>query len=269
MPAISPVKLKKQLANLAGKFDNPTQLTRSIIKLLEYYSERTYSPGHLGTPPSLLKSLNVSKTVIVRITQELVPLVSHSHEKGLQLIDELWQESIFETHLLAIYLLGHSPTKPSSTILDRVNLWADSTYDDLLITALATKGLNRLGSEIPDVFVSQLESWLASSKQIHNQLGLRALLKLISQNDLEHLPRHYQYISPFISSVPHQLKQDVISVIKLMTQKSPRETSKFLLHNLKSSQENDTAWIIRQVLDEFPVDIQNILRSALRPSDLQ
>ena len=50
MPAIQPVRLKRQSALLVEQFNNPAAFIRSLHHLLEFYADRVHRPGQAGEP---------------------------------------------------------------------------------------------------------------------------------------------------------------------------------------------------------------------------
>jgi hypothetical protein len=80
----------------------------------------------------------------------------------------------------------------------------------------------------------------------------------------ENLPLLYRIVHPFTLTAPQELRLDLLELLRALTRRSPQETAYFLRQNLSHPDSMDTAWLIRQIVDEFPDDLQGNLRNAVR-----
>jgi hypothetical protein len=105
---------------------------------------------------------------------------------------------------------------------------------------------------------------LAGSTVLSQQIGLRALLPLISEGNFENIPAIFRLITPFTRELPAPLRPDLLDIIKALARRSPKETAYFLRQNLELPGSTDTAWIIRQSLRQFDSETRDSLHAALR-----
>lgn len=267
MPAILLARLRKQCAQLIDLFDRPQYFIHSLHELLDYYTDRTHHPGQAGEPAPLLASYKVPKPVLHHIQRELSPLAAANPGAALELSDALWAETFLEFRILAAYLLGQIHPNPSERILGRIRTWARSGSEDRFLTELLTQGLFRLSQESPESLIEQVKDWLSNSDILSQRLGLRSLLALLNTPGFENIPVFFRLLTPYTRTVPFQLRPDMLDILRTLSQRLPKETAYFLRQNLRAPDNPDTAWLIRQCLHEFPFEIQENLRTALRDID--
>jgi hypothetical protein len=109
-----------------------------------------------------------------------------------------------------------------------------------------------------------LEEWLKEDAIYPRQAGLRAMVPLLSDPEFENLPVVLRLLIPLIRVPPTELRLDLVAVLRALVHRFPQEAGYILRQNL-SADYPDTAWLARQVLNDFPMEIQNSLREALRP----
>jgi hypothetical protein len=108
------------------------------------------------------------------------------------------------------------------------------------------------------------EGWLAEDQPYPQRCSLITLQSILTEQNFENLPFIYRLITPFLRSVPPDLKPDLVSLLHALALISPQETAFILRKNLETSDHPDTPWLIRQVWADFPPAIQENLRLALK-----
>jgi len=262
VPAIQPARLRQQAALLADHFDNPTAYMRSLHHLLDFYAERTRHPGRSGSPAPMMDSYKVRHPILRMILLELTPLAIANPASGLVLCDALWSQPYLEFHMLGAMLLGQIPPKPPGPVIQRLKAWLTPELEDYLIEAIMEHSFVRLRAENPKAVVDIIQEWLNRRNSFYQQLGLRALLPLIQQPEYQNMPVFYRLIQPFASRTPVALRPDLLDVLAALAQRSPQETSYFLKKTLAIPDSADTPWLIRQLITQFPPEIQAGLREA-------
>jgi hypothetical protein len=264
MPAIQPVRLKKQVSELVAKFNQPTLFIRELHALLDLYTDHTQRPGQAGEPSPLLDSYNTPTPVMRQVWHELSLMIKIHPADVLPLCDALWAESNYDLQLLATRLLGMLPVDPPDPVLDRVQSWVHSDLEKRLLDGLLEYGLIRLQQDNPDKLLGIVSSWLSSSDLPVQQAGLRCLLPIIKDQGMEYLPAIFRLLTPFFRVAPSYLRPDILATLTALVHYSPNETAYLLRQNLSTPDNPDTPWLIRQVLSEFPEDTQLGLRAALK-----
>ena len=267
MPAIQPARLRQQVALLAEDFDDPPAYTRSLHFLLDFYSDRARRPGKTGRPGPLLIAYNVRSPVLRMLAKELDPLIQENPAGGLDLCDALWAEPYLEFRLLAAMLLGQIPPNPPEEITDRLRGWITTDVELFLIEALLHHGIERLHREQPQAFLRLIESWMESTNTFQQQLGLRALVRLINDPTFENLPVFFRLIQPLCQAAPAALRPDLLDVLSALARRTPQETAYFLRQTLIFPDSPDTPWLIRQSLSKFPFELRSSLRQAMRDAE--
>jgi hypothetical protein len=255
MPAIQPARLKKQTSELTAKFRQPALFVRELHALLNLYSDHTYRAGQTGEPFPLLGSYNTPTPVMRQVWHDLTPMIRQYPDDVLPLCDALWAESYYDLKLLSSRLLGQVPVDPSDEVINR---------DNLILDGLLEYGLTRLQQDSPGILLELVSSWLTTSDYLSKMAGMRALLPLIKGLGAENLPAIFRMLVPFIRVAPSRLRPDIIAVLTSLAHYSPAETAFFLRQNLSAPDNPDTAWLIRQVLTEFPMETQGGLRAAMK-----
>ncbi len=240
-------------------FDDPPAYIRSLRYLLDFYADRARRPGQSGMPAPIIAAYKVRPPVLRMILQELAPPAIEDPEKGLALCDALWAEPNLEFRLLAAMLLGQISTDPPERIIDRLKTWLVPDLEFHLIEALMDHALERLRQEHPQSMIHLIEEWLESTKPLYQQLGLRALLPLVANPQFENLPVFFRLLQPLTCNVPLGLKPDLLDLLASLAHRSPLETAYFLRQTLAFPEATDTAWLIRQLLAEFPPEQQQML----------
>ncbi len=264
MPAIQPARLKQQSALLVEQFINPAAFIRSLHHLLEFYADRVHRPGQAGEPPPLIQAYRVKPPILRQILMDLEPLAKEKPDQALELCDQLWEQPYLEFRQLSASLLGVIPPSSSAAILERVRGWIRQDIEDHLIDIMILHGLENLRKEDPHSIYRLINEWLATSEVQYQKIGLRTMLPLVQDPDIENLPIFFNLIQPFARSLPSSISPDLIDIVEVLARRSPQETAYFLRQTLSFPNSPDTPWLIRQVIRVFPTEIQSSLRKALK-----
>jgi hypothetical protein len=264
MPAIQPARLRQQAVLLAERCTDPAAYVRNLHFLMDFYADRARRPGQSGKPGPLITAYKVRPPVLSMILQETLPEALKDPEKGLELCDALWDEPYLEFRLLAAMLLGQLPAKPIEAITRRLEAWLAPNLEEYLVTALLAHAAYNLRQESPQTLVNLIQNWMESRDTFYQQVGLRALLTLIEDPSFENLPAFFHMLQPLARKAPSVLRADLLDALTALAKRSPQETAYFLRQTLGTPNAMDTAWLIRQTLPEFPVELRNSLRETVR-----
>ena len=268
MPAINPARLKRQAADLAARYSDPAAFVRDLHYLLDLYSDHTHRKGQAGEPSPLLDTYNAPPQVIRTVWLELALQIKHNPAAALPLCDALWSEPNYDLRLLAARLLGSLPGEPPEPVVDRLQEWVCQIPEQGILDGILQYGFTGLKEDAPEKLVELVSTWLESSDICLQQAGLRALLILVDQPGSEHLPSVFRLLTPFIRTAPSQLRPDILAVLTALAACSPSETAYLLRQNLSAPDNPDTAWIIRQVMDQFPAETRLSLRQEIKRSNV-
>jgi hypothetical protein len=265
MPAIQLARLKIQVSELTTCFDNPREFKRRMHNLFEFYADRSYHPGQLGSPAPLLNVYHIPQPVQKEVVRQLSPFINTNRQAALNLVDMLWEEPNLEFRYTAIRILGEIDPVPEEDIVQRVESWLRPTTELRLIQAIFANGMARIRQENIDLYLSLIKGWLRAQDVFHKKMGLKAIRELVDDLSYENIPFLIRTVEPLIYSGANVLRPDLLEVIRSFAKRSPSETAAFLKQTLVVKTQNlNSAWIIRHSLEEFPLDLQPGLKTALR-----
>jgi hypothetical protein len=261
MPAIDLARLKKQTAQLADLFDQPSVFLREHREILDFYVNRSLRSQGVA-PSSVLPTYRTPTVVLRQIETELGPVAERQPIQALELADALWDEGWLETRLLAAFLLGRIPPQ-EERLLARLTAWSQAVRDPSVRAALLTTSLTRLRKETPDLFLVLVTEWLHPARQRMWSNGIQALVPLISSPDFDNLPPIFEIVEPIIRAAPATLQFDLQELIIMLYEASPDETTYFIQQILKSTKSPMLAVALRRMSPEFPAELQSNLRDML------
>lgn len=264
MVAIQPARLKKQVSVLAEKFSQPASFVHDLHNLLHQYSDHTHRSGQSGEPLPLIGSYNTPPPVLRQVWLALAPLIKDRPAEVLPLCDALWAEPNYDLKLMAARFLGQLPVDYSEPVMSRLRSWIHQDLDKRLLEGLLEYGLEGLQLYAPQQVMDMVTSWLQSSEILYQQAGLRALPPLITGSGQAYLPAIIRSFTPYVRVAPSRLRPDILAALIALVKSSPAETAYLLRQNLSVADNPDTAWLIRQVLSQFPPESQAGLRQALK-----
>ena len=262
MPAIHLARLKKQTAQLADLFDQPTAFLREVREILDFYVNRSLRSQGVA-PSSVLPTYRTPAVVLRQIETELGPVAERQPFQALELADALWDEGWLETKLLAAFLLGRIPPQ-EERLLARLTAWTQAVRDPEVRAALLTTSLTRLRKETPDLFLVLVREWLHPARQRMWSNGVQALVPLISSPDFDNLPPIFEIVEPILKAPPGILQFDLQELIITLFEASPDETTYFLQQILKETRSPLLSIALRRMSPELPHELQASLREMLR-----
>jgi len=264
MPAIQPARLKIQTAALTEAVLTPAVFVRGLHDLLGFYANRAYRPGQAGSPKPLLQSYNAPPPVMRQLSAGLLPLCEQNPAGILSLCQALWGEPVLEFRLLAAQLSGQLPAENASQRLTLLRSWIATQPEVRLLYSILERATVRLRTENPPALLAQAASWLNETEAWCKIAGLQMIQCLVADPGFNNLPAVFPMLGPYVRLATTTVRAEVLLTIKALARRSPSETGHFLRENLTVPGNPDTPWMIRQVIDEFPTDIQSSLRAALK-----
>ncbi len=264
MTAIQRARLNRQLLDLCERFDEPEEFLRALDDILDFYAEHTLRLRSAVEAAPLLRNYHVPPQLLREIEKALAPHVDAGHPQAFALADALWASPCLETRLLAIWILGRLPVKPSEPVLTRVREWSAGCREDRIIDALVRQGLRRLRLDAEEEFIALLEGWLQEGEPQAVHLGLRALLAWLEESGYENSPTIFRWLTPLTRAVTLATKEDLRQVLSLLIRQTPQESAFFLQQILALPPSRELLALGRQLLAEFPPEQREALRPLLR-----
>jgi len=264
MPAIQLARLKIQCVQLVESADSPAAFCAKLDQLLDFYADRSRHPARAGEPPPIIRAYHVPQPVLKQIMNEIKPFTAKHPRAALALCDQLWQTPCLEFRMLSATILGVLPAEYKTEVLDRAHNWMRSESVNLIIEAILDQGLAVIRKEAAQDLVNQVESWLNCKERHLQRTGLRALVPMVQDVDFFNLPVIFRLITPWARAAPEYIRTDLVSVVRVLARRTPAETAFFLQLNLETPENPLTPWLIRQVLDEFPLELKGKLQAKIR-----
>ena len=115
MPAAELSKLQAQISAISTQFGEPRIFIRSLLTLMELYSDQHYKTGDLSRIQHLIPEYRLPALVIQQLTYSLSSLTADYPIPAIQIMDALWQEKYFEARLMAAIMLGFLPAQNNRT----------------------------------------------------------------------------------------------------------------------------------------------------------
>lgn len=262
MPAIDLARLKKQTAQLADVFGEPSIFLHELREILEFYVNRSLRSQSVA-PSSVLPTYRTPLVVLRQIEKEIGPPAEKQPLLALELADALWDEGWLETKLLAAFLLGRIPPQ-EERLLARLTAWTQAVRDPEVRAALLTTSLTRLRRETPDLFLVLVREWLHPARQRMWSNGVQALVPLISSPEFDNLPPIFEIVEPILKASPATLQYDLQELIITLYEASPDETTYFLQQILKGTKSPLPAVALRRMSPDLPPELQTSLREMIR-----
>ena len=264
MPAIDLARLKQQSAQLVDLFAQPDRFAYELTKLFELYADRTHRPGQSGKPPSLLMTYNLPKPVLRQIINDLQWKAESNPVEVLGLANRLWLDSCLEFRLLAASLLGLVRLQRPEMLLNTIEVWCESRMDDRLMAIIMDNGMAHIYRYIPEQVIARIQNWLENNDVYYQQVGLRALISVLSVEEYGNYPIFFHMLSPFVRNAPMKIRPDILEALRMLATHSPKETAYFLQQNLQAPENPGVAPMTRKLLANFPPELQESLRASLR-----
>jgi len=264
MPAIHPARLKQQASDLASRCGEPATFVRQLHFLLDLYTDHTHRKGQPGEISALLSAYKAPPQVMRQLWIELQPFILDHPDQVPALCDALWAEQNVDMRMLSARLLGALPVEQPEVVVDRLKLWVGEGLEKRMLDGLLDLSLSGIKGAAPTMLLDLISAWMSSPEISDQQAGLRALLVLVDMPTGEYLPSIFRLLTPYIRIAPSRLRPDILAVIAAIARVSPSEMAYVLHQNLTTPDNPDTAWIIRQVLPDFPKEMRLGMRQALK-----
>jgi hypothetical protein len=263
MPAIDLARLKIQTSKLADFFDHPVLFLQSFEEILEHYTNRTIRENQAILRTDLA-SFNTPNPIIHQIFNEIGTLSDQKPVSAVNLTLTLWKASIYESRLLAAYLLGTIPPEIAVGILTKVPEWLYETRDQNIKNAILTNGLARLRKENPKVLSIVISEWLNAPGPKTQTWGLHALIPLIKQVGYDDIPPIFEILRPAIESVSPSTQMDVIACINALDSISHVETIFYLTEILHAPKNIHIKRTFLRMLRGFTPELQSEISAILK-----
>jgi len=261
MPAVNPTRLRFQISEVMSFFHAPNDFHRQLSNLFNLYANRALHSGDSTLIKPLIPMYQLPPPVFRQLELDIKPHINDDPRAALVLADELWQDAYFEVRRVSIYILGHVPVTEPEPVVTRLKTWLTPDLDRMLTSYLFSTGTLRLQETFPDKWEAFIQSYLSKSDPDLSALGIKGLTEAVRKTTFNNLPAIFNLISPFLRNPKGKQIQELFRLIEAMIDYSPKETTYFLKQALSVSTSNDLTRFIKQNLTQFPVAVQQELKT--------
>ncbi len=263
MPAAQLSRLRIQINDLAGHFNDPAAFLRGLKSLLEWYSDRVYHPGQAVPNDLIIPHYNLPALILRQMRLDLLPNAQANAAATLAVCDLLWQQEYFEIRLLATYFLGVCPLDPVEAVIDRLNAWCKPGTEKIILSHAILDASARLRREKPDTWLALAKQWLIHPDTLQQRIGLHSMLALIQDEDYHNLPVIYDALLPTCRQVASPILSELSECLQGLLKRSPTETYVFIQSCLEPPTSPAFMRLIRRLLPTFPPNWQAEFRQTL------
>jgi hypothetical protein len=263
MPAAELSRLQAQISAISTQFGEPRIFLRSLLTLMELYSDQHYKPGNLSRLHHLIPEYRLPALVIQQLTYNLSSLTADYPIPAMQIMDALWQEKHFEARLMAAVMLGYLPAQTIKPMMDRINNWVNPGEDKDLITALLNSANRFFAAERIEVWLNQINHWLGLDNEALTKIGLRALQVVLIDPKFVNSQNIFPLLEPVIIHPVFSLQKELLTLIELLVNHSEMETTAFLHSILTKTNDAEVIRFVRRCLPLLQPDSQASLKSFM------
>jgi hypothetical protein len=181
----------------------------------------------------------------------------------LDVIDELWKQSMLEPRRLGANLLGKIPLEYSEQVILRLKAWSTPEEDHELVKYLQKYGSLTLRQQDNKKWLSVIRTWLESKDSQDEIFGLQSLLPLIEDPDYLDLPEIFPLVTLILAAPKPRITYTLQTVLEALAKRTPNETIYLLKSVLGLPHSPELPRLLRRLLPAFPEEQQKSLRLGL------
>ena len=264
MAAIDLTRLNKQIERLKEVFSQPAEFRKELHDTLQFYHRYSHRQHKDAVPVSFMRVYDLPEQILPHIAYGLSLKARQDKSETLGVVDELWQDEHYEARDLAAHLLGQVPLTGSADVYDRIRQWSSMPMDRAVVSAVFSKGSQRLRSEDPKSWSAFVGTLLASPLERLQIHGLYALSLLVEQSDSGQFPQFFRWIRPFIQNDQTFFQPNLSSAIAALAHRSPAETAYLLKEVLSDTDGSGIEQRVRSYLPFFDEQLGEGLQASIR-----
>jgi hypothetical protein len=263
MPAAELSRLQAQISAISTQFNEPRIFLRSLLTLMELYSNQHYKPGNLSRIKHLVPEYRLPAPVIQQLTSSLSTLTSDYPIPAMQIMDSLWQAKHFEARLMAAIMLGNLPSQPIEPAMDRINKWVNPIEDKDLINALLNSANRLFKAEKMGGWLDQIKAWLGYDNEGMVKIGLQAIHVILNDQNFVNSEKIFPLLEPFFLHPNLSFQKELLHIVELLADHSEMEITSFLRSILMHTNEAEVIRFVRRCLPLLEQDSQTLLKALM------
>lgn len=260
MPAIQIALLQQQAVQLSAHFADPYAYVSSLEKMLEGYVVPVQRQGRVRSVRPILFTYETPAPILKQLQLELTYQAKQQPQQALEIADALWAKRTIETRLLAARLLGAIPGLKADDYSSRLEAWSLENLEMVLAPELTERATLAFCEQFPDkliAFVRKLMTETEPRKQVFALGALNTLLRIDHFNDL---PTIFNMLTKISRDPDKKMRSALVEVLTNLADRSPKETTYFLVQLLAKKPSEGALWLARQVGKALPEESRQSLR---------
>jgi hypothetical protein len=189
----------------------------------------------------------------------LAPRAAAHPGPAAEVARELWRTGYREPRLLAIELMAVGRSGPA---LERIEAWAGEAEDDLVLQALAARGLQAWRAHDPDGFLEGLGAWLRRPEPRMRVFAMTAVQAAIEDEGFQRLPPLVDLLDRAQSPMSPPEGRAFLRTHQALVARSPAEAAHAVLARLARDPAGARS-LARSLLPSFPEQYRSEIREAL------
>ncbi len=266
MPPVQLSRLRPQVNALMSHYEDEALFRKTLLLILEQYSEKGGSAGRRLRRDPALPAYNVPPVVLSEIESTLERLARLQPAASARLADTLWAIQSYEPKKLAIFLLARLPAEHEEEFISRIRLWFEQGRPDLhesLAAEFIEQSSHKLEIISSPAWLDLLRAWIASEDKRLQQIGMRAAGDLAANRAFQNLPLVFDLVAPLYSQPSITLQKDLTELTRRLIERSQPETASFLISMSDLNQKPAVSALVRKLLPLFDEFYREEIRKAV------
>ncbi len=266
MPPVQLSRLRPQVNALMAHYEDEALFRKTLLLILEGYSEKGGSAGRrLRRDPELL-AYNVPPVVISELEAGLETLARLQPDACARLADTLWSIPAYEPKKLAIFLLARLPAFHREEFIARIRQWFGgglAGMNEALTAEFIAQSRRKLEIVASPAWLDLLRAWIASDDKRLQRIGMQAAGDLAANRDFQNLPVVFDLVAPLYSQPRITLQKDLAGLTRRLIERSQPETASFLISMVKLTHKPPVSALVRKLLPLFDEYYREEIRKAV------
>lgn len=259
LPAIDPERLEREIGLISGVFDQPDELRRKVLDLLDFYADRAKRPGAATHADDVPWDFGIPKPVQRALAKALSVCGVRRPDAALTAAESLWQAAYRETRLLALAILS-GQTRPE--VADWIEVHILEAQDSRVLKEAAGVGLEGWRLADPPALVQRALGWTRGAETSLQTLGLMALAAAVDDPRFEQLPSLMRGLAGLGPAPRGDSRRALGDLVNSLARRTPPEAARFLLDEIDRRSPGIDR-LVRGSLDMFPPAQRQQLSRAL------
>lgn len=261
MPAIRPERLQQRAEEIAAAIENPAELERRLLDLLDFHADRTRRSPEATSAMDAVGGFGVPHPVLVAIERALAAALADYPERREDLGQALWEMGFREAQLLAASVLAGLNWERAHELVER---FIRASRDRRVQRELAERALTGWQSADRAQVLAVLSRWLRARDERVQRLALAAIEVQIAASSSESLRHYYQLLEGLPARVHRASGAELQEVVASLASHNPAEAAQFLKDELRRSNRRLVyRELIERTLDAFPEPQRSELAAVL------